>query len=145
MNIFGEKKKRIRYIPRQSAYIIFFNKNNEIGVIQTHKGLFLPGGGKNNNESDEECLKRELNEELGWDIEIGNFIGQGIQFINSNEKSYKSECRFYLGKKFSKTSDPIEKDHTLKWFPIEHLVQNLYVDIQKWAIKEAVKFINIKI
>ena len=139
MDVFGEKKKNVKYIPRPSVYIIFFNSYNEIGVIKTPKGLFLPGGGKNNYESDEECLKRELNEELGWNIEIGNYIGKAIQYINSDEKFYKAECSFYLGKKFYKTSEPIEEDHTLKWFPIEHLVQNLYVDIQKWAIKEAVK------
>jgi len=139
MDAFGEKKKNVTYISRPSAYIIFFNTNNEIGVIKTPKGLFLPGGGKNNNESDEECLKRELNEELGWGIELGSFIGNAIQYINSDEKFYKAECSFYFGKKFWKTSEPIEEDHTLRWFTIEHLVKNLYVDIQKWAIKKAVK------
>lgn len=140
MESFGEKKEKINYISRPGAYIIFFNSKKEIGVIQTPKGLFLPGGGKNKNESDEECLKRELLEELGWNIVIGKFLGNSIQYFRSKSKFYKADCNFYLGKDFLKVSDPIEEDHILKWFSFEHLSKNLHIENQKWAINEAIKY-----
>ena len=139
MEIFGEKKENVKYISRPGVYIIFFNPKDEIGVIKIPKGLFLPGGGKNKNETDKECLQRELIEELGWDIEIGKFVGNSIQYFSSDCKYYKAECNFYLGKDFLKVTEPREEDHSLKWLPYEHLIKNLYVKNQKWAIKEAIK------
>ena len=136
MEIFGEKKENINYLSRPGVYIIFFNSKDEIGVIQTPKGLFLPGGGKNVNESDEECLKRELIEELGWKIQIGCFIGKNIQYFNSNKKFLKLECYFYLGESFLKVSEPKEKDHILKWLSSDYLIENIYPENQKWAVKE---------
>ena len=139
MEIFGEKKENVHYVSRPGVYIIFFNSKNEIGVVQTPKGLFLPGGGKNKKESDDECLERELIEELGWKIQIGNKIGHNIQYYNSTKKFLKMECYFYLGESFIKVTNPKETDHILKWFSSEHLIENLYPENQKWAVKEAIK------
>jgi len=140
MEIFGEKKENVKYISRPGAYIIFFNPKIEIATIKTSKGLFLPGGGKIVNETDKECLERELIEELGWKIEIGAFFGKNIQYYNSSRIFLKLECNFYLGESFLKVSEPIEQDHYLKWFPFDYLIKNLKGDNQKWAIKEAIKY-----
>ena len=139
MEVFGEKKDNVNYTTRPGAYIIFFNPKNEIATIKTSKGLFLPGGGKNKNESDEECLKRELLEELGWNITIGKFLGNSIQYFSSDSKFYKAESNFYSGLKYLKVSEPIEEDHLLKWLSFEYLIKNLHVENQKWAIQEAFK------
>ena len=140
MKIFGEKKENVKYISRPGAYIIFLNPKHEIATIKTSKGLFLPGGGKINNETDEECLERELFEELGWKIEIGFFLGKNIQYYNSTRIFLKLECNFYLGESFLKVSETVEEDHILKWFPFDLLIKNLKGDNQKWAIKEAFKY-----
>ena len=36
----------------------------------------FPGGKKENDESEEECIKRELSEELAIDVEVGEFVGE---------------------------------------------------------------------
>ncbi len=140
MEVFGEKKDNVNYTARPGVYIIFFNPKNEIATIKTSKGLFLPGGGKNINESDEECLKRELIEELGWNITIGKLLGNSIQYYSSKSIFYEAECNFYLGKDFLKVSEPIEEDHLLKWLSFEHLKKDLHVENQKWAINKAIKY-----
>ena len=138
MEFFGEKKENVKYMSRPGVYIIFFNPKDEIGVIKTPKGLFLPGGGKNKNESDEECLKREMIEELGWKIKIGDLIGRNIQYLNLNRKFLKLESNFYLGESFLKVSEPEEEDHLLKWLSFDHFIENLHSEHQKWAVKEAI-------
>ena len=139
MEFFGEKRENVEYLSRPGVYIIFLNSKNEIGVVQTPKGLFLPSGGKNKNESDEECLERELIEELGWKIQIGNKFGHNIQYYNSTKKFLKMECNFYLGESFVKVTEPKEKGHILKWFPSEYLIENLHPENQKWAVKKAIE------
>lgn len=39
-------------------------------------GYFLPGGEIGNNETHEECLKRECSEEIGYNIMFGEYIGK---------------------------------------------------------------------
>ena len=36
----------------------------------------LPGGKKNNNENNQDCLKREIKEELGISIDVGETFGR---------------------------------------------------------------------
>ena len=50
--IFGEKEN-IEYYTRKGAYLIAVN-DGKIAVVKTEKGLFLPGGGTEENETDEE-------------------------------------------------------------------------------------------
>ena len=48
--IFGKKQSAI-YLERRGAYIIPI-KGEEVGVVETPKGLFLLGGGIDNGETD---------------------------------------------------------------------------------------------
>ena len=45
----------------------------------------LPGGKKNKNEKNQECLKREIKEELGILIDVGEKIGE-VQHVYSHFK-----------------------------------------------------------
>ena len=53
-----EKKETAIYLERRGAYIIPI-KSEEVGVVETPKGLFLLGGGIDNGETDEQCIIRE--------------------------------------------------------------------------------------
>jgi 8-oxo-dGTP diphosphatase len=88
---FGEKEKGKEYIWRPAVYCLMFNsQKNKIAIIKTRDGkYFLPGGGIENKETHEECLKREALEEMGIDIEIGHFIGCARRyFYSTNEYQY---------------------------------------------------------
>ncbi len=68
---FGSKKPTEQYVLRPSCYVIIFNStSSKIAIIQKGEGYFLPGGGMEGNETKEECVHRELLEELGWAIGI---------------------------------------------------------------------------
>lgn len=137
--IFGKKEDRVEYDNRPGVYVIIFDdKKEKIAIIQTSNGYFLPGGGIDNNESHEECLKREAIEELGWKIEIGKYLGDAGQYFYSPvEKKYIfSDAHFYLGGKTEDACEPTAFDHKTVWLTIDEAKQKLYHEHQVWALEQ---------
>ena len=136
--IFG-KKEDVEYTTRIGAYFIPI-KDNKIGVIQTPKGYFLIGGGKEKNETNEDCLKRECLEEIGYDIKIDSKICSAEMYTLHEKISYFHPVQTYYSgilKEWIKT--PIEKDHILVWLSFEEIQNNMYVEMQNWAIEQYIK------
>ncbi|MEW9052464.1 MAG: NUDIX domain-containing protein [Neobacillus sp.] len=143
---FGNKEDGKEYILRPAVYCVMFNsQNNKVAIIKTGDGdYFLPGGGIEGNETHEECIKREALEEMGMDIEIGNFIGcaKGYFYSPHDLKYYLSEGYYYkcdIGKEISK---PIEEDHLLLWLEPSQAIITLLHEHQSWAVIEALKIME---
>jgi 8-oxo-dGTP diphosphatase len=145
---FGEKIKGYEYRPRQAVYgIIFDNTKEELVTVQTPDGYYwLPGGGIEGKENHHTCLRRELLEETGYEIEITGFVGRAKQyFITSNEDYVANEGNFYLAHLLTKVSEPIEDDHIIRWVPVEHVEEILYHQHQAWAVKKALGcYLNVE-
>lgn len=68
---------------RETVRGIIFNDNNEICLLHiVGEDTFgkrdhyeLPGGGVENSESHEETFKREMKEELGFDVSMDKYVG----------------------------------------------------------------------
>lgn len=136
--IFGVKDKE-SYITRIGAYIIPI-KNNKIGVIKTSKGYFLIGGGKHNDETDEQCIKRECLEEIGCDITIHKKICSAEMFTYHEKIGYFHPVQtYYLGTINEQIKEPIESDHTLIWVSFEDIQNQMYAEMQNWAIEQVLK------
>ncbi len=60
-------------IEDNEVYLMFRKKILDDGSIKEY--YVIPGGGININESLEDCLKRELKEELSIDIKINSYLG----------------------------------------------------------------------
>ena len=140
---FGKKEEGKEYILRPAVYCVMFNsQDKKVAIIQTGDGkYFLPGGGIEDNETHEECLKREALEEMGMDIKVVNYIGSANRyFFSSNEfKYYLSEGYFYICESGKKVSEPTEEDHSLKWIEPSQAINNLFHEHQSWAISEALE------
>jgi 8-oxo-dGTP diphosphatase len=109
---FGKKEEGIDYIWRPAVYCLMFNhQQDKIALIQTSDGKFSPGGGLENNDTHEQCLKREALEGMGMVITVGYFVGRARRyFYSTNEfKYYLRDGYFYLW------AAPIEEGHFLKW------------------------------
>lgn len=67
---FVEKIEETEYKDRVGAYAVIFDSNRRIAVIQTSRDYFMPGGGIENNETQEECIKNERMEEVGLSVVV---------------------------------------------------------------------------
>lgn len=136
--IFGDIEN-VSYTTRIGAYIIPIY-NNKIGIIQTPKGNFLIGGGKDTNETDEECLKRECLEEIGCEIEIYNKICSAETFTHHEKIGYFHPIQaYYSGLVKEQIAKPIENDHRLVWLEFDEVQNIMYSEMQNWAIQQCIK------
>jgi len=133
----NQPEKNKEYVKRPGAYGIIKNVDDLIAIIKTKTGFFLPGGGIENEESPEECLKRECLEEIGATISVlNNFACGNYHFysttlnINIESVGYFFTCKI---DKFLETKTEI--DHKLVWIKPEEAILLLYLDNQKEAVK----------
>lgn len=96
-------------IEEDYLYAIFRRKIKE---GKTKEYYVIPGGGIEENETLEECVKREIHEELNVDIEVLGYLGseekettishfflckiiKGVPHLGGKEKELCSENNFY--------------------------------------------------
>ncbi|MED3398629.1 NUDIX hydrolase [Bacillus wiedmannii] len=137
---FGSKKTTVHYVLRPSCYAVIFNDTcSKIVIIEKGERYFLPGGGMEDNETKDECLHRELLEELGWAIEIDQYIGNAMQYFYAEKEDtyYLNDGFFYIANMVQKQTEHCEEDHVLRWISPLHAVELLIHDHQKWAVEQA--------
>ena len=136
---FGSKKSTVHYVLRHSCYAIIFNSSSKIAAIQKGGRYFLPGGGMEGDETKDACLHRELLEELGWVIEIDQYIGNTARYFyaEKEETYYLNDGFFYIANMVQKQTENCEDDHVLRWMSPLLAVELLIHDHQKWAVEQA--------
>jgi len=142
---FGQKENNQCYITRPAVYAVMFDRQlDKIAVIQKSDGKsFLPGGGIDAYETHEDCLKREILEETGMEVEISDFIGQASQYFYSQNETtyYLNEGYFYHCHAGQNIHDPIEDDHHLIWIDPLSAIEGLFHAHQRWAVQKTLKSI----
>lgn len=139
--VFGVREDA-NYMDRQGAYIIPF-KDGKVGVVKAPKGYFLLGGGLNENEGHEECIKRECLEETGYSVLVSKKLCSAETYTKHSSLGYFHPIQhYYLGEIIEKIKAPIEKDHTFLWLDIDEAIENMHSKMQSWAIEKAIQLIN---
>ncbi|RAI82670.1 NUDIX domain-containing protein [Macrococcoides goetzii] len=140
MKIFGEKIENLNYKNIPSVYAVILNNAKEkVLTVRNGKGhYFLPGGGIENNESDQECLERELLEETGYSVSIGNYIGNAKQYLmSSKNEPILNDGNFYICILLEKINNQSEEDHEVVWLKIDEFEHLLFHDHHIWAVNES--------
>ena len=60
MKVFGTPKPGQNYIDRPGVYGFLRNDSGLVAVVETSTGVFLPGGGVDPGENEEQALRREF-------------------------------------------------------------------------------------
>lgn len=141
---FGTKNPNETYIERIGAYGIIINSESQMAVVCTPSGYFLLGGGIEAGETHEECIKRECLEEAGLSVSVGDFICKGDgYFWSPNLKHYLHGIGyFYFAETLKQLDLQTEGGYKLAWLGIEDCCQNLFLEHQAWAVKQAVRLRN---
>ena len=138
--VFGDKLRGVHYTERIAVYGIVISNDGKVATIKTPTGYFLPGGGIENEETHEECLKREFIEETGYEIEIGRYIGEASLYHITKTCQYKKGIGYFYNVKLkSETENKIEKDRELLWIEPNECVKCLFLEHQAWAISEVLR------
>lgn len=138
-----------KYHQRNIVRAVVFNDKNEIALtklLATDKfGLRdyyeLPGGGVNAGEDYATALKREMQEELGYEIENIQFIGLVNDFYNLINREnfnyfYTARTTKFVGQHLEeKEKQLIEK---IVWVPLEEAI-NLYQNMHNVNVGKLVK------
>ncbi|MCB2291730.1 NUDIX domain-containing protein [Clostridium sp. CS001] len=115
-------------MERAGVYGIAIDNEGKVATIKTLTGYFLPGGGIESGETNEECLEREFIEETGYIIKIGGYIGKASLYHLSKTNQYiHGTGYFYFVNLESKISNKIEEDHQLLWIESNECVESLFL------------------
>jgi len=133
MKIIGTKQDNIKYVERLAVRAVIKNKKNEIIIIHIAKGNYykLPGGGIEADEAHLPALEREVMEETGCNVRLGELVAAVEEWRNDlHQISY---C--YSGELVEDTGSPelteLEESEGLKheWASVEEALKKMK-DIQ---------------
>ena len=128
------------YTDREGAYLIPF-RGNMVGVIQTSKGYFLLGGGLEAGESHSACINRECIEEAGYLSLVKEQVCSAEAYTTHPTIKYFHPIQtYYYGELLEKVGEPTEDDHRLCWIEYNQLKGMLFVEMQNWALEQAVAY-----
>jgi 8-oxo-dGTP diphosphatase len=133
---FGDRVAGQHYQPRPGSYAVIVGRNDQVALVRTSDGCFLPGGGAEPAESPEETLKREVLEECGAGVEIVRPLGFAIEYVVAEGKRYfAKQCTFFEARLGEQQAPAVEPDHELIWLPIPEALGKLTHRSQAWAVR----------
>ena len=112
--VFGTRDPDVEYVDRPAAYVIATNEAGQIAAVRGRAGCWLPGGGIETGETAEECIKREVREEIGATLHITALIGKAVQYFHapSDGNHYRMRATFFRGEFLD---EPSSVEHELCW------------------------------
>jgi 8-oxo-dGTP pyrophosphatase MutT (NUDIX family) len=117
-------------IFRQAVRAIIINKNKILmAYLQKTDEYKFPGGGKEEHETTEDVIKREVREEVGYDvIKVKEKIGEIMEYAIAKEGGnniFKMISEYYLV-----DVDNIQKEQNLEDYEKELLFTPCWVEIE---------------
>jgi 8-oxo-dGTP diphosphatase len=132
---FGEVVAGAHYVHRPGSYALVHDDEGRIAVLETPKGLYLPGGGADPAETPEETLRRELREECGWEIAVIRELGRALEYVFAPGEGYfAKDCAFYEARI---TAEGAGGEEQVRWLPLEQAARDLKFASQRWALAQA--------
>lgn len=136
---FGERNNELAYSRRVGAYAVILNQNGEYLVVQSSDGdLFLIGGGIEQGEDSIDALRREAVEEIGFSLNVGEFIGKAEKHWVSPQYSALSQHNigyFYVCTLADRITVPLEKE-PMRWVSLEVVEEKLFHEHHLYMLKK---------
>lgn len=126
-----------KYDFRRAARAVLFDDEGKVAILHVSKNNYhkLPGGGVEENEDLKQALTREIKEEVGCEMEIGQEIGSIVEYKNYPDgTNLKHESICYFGKlKGEKgvaqfTEEEADRGFELIWVSLDEAIDLLKND-----------------
>lgn len=140
---FGKRVEGVSYIERVCAYAIIpavkeiSGTSNVVALVETRKGILLPGGGDEPGETLEAALHREIVEETGYDSTVADEFGAAVQYQYDEKKGvYFRKTGHFFRASFTKEIAEPEKSHKLIWIAPQDAIKQLAWEFHAWALSQ---------
>jgi 8-oxo-dGTP diphosphatase len=110
-----------------------------IAALRVGSAYFLPGGGSLPGETPEATLRREILEECGRAVNVGQALGEAIEYIHAKSDGvyYEITSTFFTAAFLDGQEEPLEKDHELVWLTVAEAAERLQRLGQAWAVRQS--------
>jgi len=138
--VFGDFDPNIEYLDRPAVYAVVLSAVDNVAVVKGKGRYFLPGGGLNNDETEEQALTREIREEIARDLRIISEIGRATQYFyaDADNCNYKMDAVFFLATLKDEMLDNPESE--LNWLSPADASQLFYHQCHAWAINQVCRW-----
>lgn len=126
ITLFGERKMvpRASLVFRPSVYAVVVRGDALLVAVSNRTGKYsFPGGGVELGERMDEALRRELREEAGLDLTIGDFIDRREVFFfhDPTSEAWHVLAFFFAGTVLTGEVRGTDADEYVRWVPIREL------------------------
>jgi len=135
---FGERPRSRPVHDRPGAYAVIRDGKGRVAVVLGRSGYHLPGGGLEAGESDIEALRREGLEEIGYELSVGDRIGEAKQYVQaSNGRCYNKLCAYFRAWIRPDVPAAPGAEHAVVWLSPTMALDALDHDSHAWAVRQA--------
>jgi len=121
-------------VPRHAAYALVRDERGRFLAVRGRRGLFLPGGGCEGDESPEQALARELREETGRELVECAYRSTAIQhFTADGISSYRMKAVFYAAVLGDQLGEP---EGEVLWVDPAAADDSWYHACHAWAVRD---------
>jgi 8-oxo-dGTP diphosphatase len=136
VHVFGIRSETLPHTTRACAYAVMTDAEGRVAAVRGDHGLLLPGGGLEPFETPLEAVHREVREELGRRLILGERLGQAIQYFVSGGYCQALYATFYA----AEVGDVISTthEHELEWVVADQLFHAHHA----WAAQKHLRRVN---
>ena len=136
--VFGRPRIEGQATLRPSVYGLLVDRAGRLAVVRTPKGVYLPGGGATSHESPAQAVVREVHEECGLDVAVGDWTRWAVEFVYAAEEAvdFEKRCTFLELRSALAHGVGQESDHQLDWMTPEEAIAHLAPQSHRWAVAQ---------
>jgi inorganic pyrophosphatase len=132
---FGSRVHGCPYVVRPSAYAIVTRGANELAVVRTDAGCYLPGGGVEAGEDFKRAIEREAVEECGLVLRVHEPLTSAIEIVYSEKEGacFEKQSTFAEANVIDLVT-PTDPTHELGWLSMDEASRTLTYGSHRWAL-----------
>ena len=137
--VFGQRSGEALKKTRECAYAVVINADGLVAGTRDGNHIHLPGGGVDFPETPVEAVHREVCEELGCKVSLGERIGQAVHYTPIDDGLAAHYATFYAAELGDATDSTAE--HELIWVEPESFTHEHHT----WAARKQLLSLSTRI